>query len=129
MYEKEIDQISLSVLDYYVSLLHDICVNLRYSFYHLSNFLRRFRNTIKFIFSQFILQQAYLASLAMFVDMFSGPDLAGEGGHSSPCPPTPPPSQPASNNFQPFVFYFFLLNCFIISPIEGLKIKKSRETD
>ena len=36
--------------------------------------------------------------------------------------------QPASNNVQPLVFNFFLHNCFIISPNEGPKIKKSRET-
>ena len=40
---------SLSVLDYYFSLLHDISVNFKYSFYHLSNFLWRFRYTKKFI--------------------------------------------------------------------------------
>ena len=60
---------SFSVLDYYVSVRHEKSVNFIYVFYHLLIFYGQFGAPYFYTVSLFILSQAYLAVLAMSVDM------------------------------------------------------------
>ena len=61
---------SFSVLDYYVSIHHKKSMNLIYAFYHLLICYGKIGTPHFSFLLLFILKQAYLAALAMSVDMF-----------------------------------------------------------